>query len=158
MRSIFRCCLSPSPLSSSSMVYSVTLEDSHSDNLSLATNDIIETTHYGSSATGDDNAEQLPEHMPEACTEPCLQTGSLHSAIPGRAISISLPTRITDSFHLLNNSRDRGVNDLNVEENERWKENKTKSVQISDLGLRKCKLNLKFIKIKFTFTRQIYQF
>jgi hypothetical protein len=118
------------------MVYSITLEDSHSDSLSLATNDLIETTMTDNSWT-----EHLTEHLPEA-TEPCLQTGEISnpylSPIPGRAISISFPIKNTD---ILQNSLDRGPNELNVQENERWKENRTRSVQISDLGMRKCKLN-----------------
>lgn len=131
-RSVFRCCFASSPLSSSSMVYSITLEDSHSDSLSLATNDLIETTMTDNSWT-----EHLTEHLPEA-TEPCLQTGEISnpylSPIPGRAISISFPIKNTD---ILQNSLDRGPNELNVQENERWKENRTRSVQISDLGMRK---------------------
>ncbi len=130
------------------MVYSITLEDSPSDSLSLATTDMIETTHYGSSATSDDSwTEHLTEQLPEA-SGPCLQTGDISAGhlkpIPGRAISISLPSKNTDIF---NNSLDRGPNELNVQANERWKENnRTRAVQISELGTRKCKLKLREIK------------
>ena len=108
--------------------------------MSLATNEMIETTHYGSLATEDDNslAEHLSERPPRA-SDPCLQTGDTPhlNPIPGRAISVSLPNNYTD---FLNNSLDRGPNELNVKENERWKENhRTRAVQIAELGMRKCK-------------------
>ena len=124
------------------MVYSITREDSHSDSLSLATNEMIETTHYSSLATGENSWTEHLTERPSRASEPCLQMGDSTPhlyLIPDRAISVSLPSNYTD---ILNNSLDRGPNELNVQENERCREShRTRAVKTAELGKRKCKLN-----------------
>ena len=125
------------------MVYSVTLEDSRSDSLSIESNEAIETPQSNSSTTSDNLwTERLTERLPET-TEPCLPMGersdSRLNSSSGRAVSLPLFYK-TD---ILQNSLNRGPNELNVLENERRKEhNRAKSVQISDLGRNKCKSNV----------------
>ena len=125
------------------MVYSITLEDSRSDSLSIESNEAIETPQSNSSTTSDNLwTERLTERLPEA-TEPCLPVGersdSRLNSSSERAVSLPLFYK-TD---ILQNSLDRGPNELNVLENERRKEhNRARSVQISDLGRTKCKSNV----------------
>ena len=116
------------------MVYSVTLEDSHSDNLSVATNDIVETIHYGESSPTSDNlwTERVRE-APDSGRQAAGMSNSRFSLISGRSTAL-LNSRDTD---ILQNSLDRSTNDLNVQENERWKENRTRAIQIAELA--KCK-------------------
>ncbi|XP_028396738.1 E3 ubiquitin-protein ligase znrf3-like [Dendronephthya gigantea] len=129
IRSVFRCCFASSPLSSSSMVYSITLEDSHSDNLSIATNDMVDTTHYNDSTPTSDNlwTERVRE-APEGCRQAAGTSVPHLSTNSGRSTAV-LNSRNAD---ILQNSLDR--NDLNVQENERWKENRTRAVQIAELA------------------------
>ena len=118
------------------MVYSITLEDSHNDSLSIESNEMIET-HQSSTFTSSDNlwTQRLSERSPEA-TEPCLQTGEISNSSSRRVVSLPLFYK-TD---ILQNSLDRGPNELNAVENERRREsNRARSVQISDLGRNKCK-------------------
>lgn len=120
------------------MVYSITLEDSHNDSLSIESNEMIET-HQSSSFTSSDNlwTQRLNERLPEA-TEPCLQTGEMSNQGPNSRRAVSLP--LFYKTDILQDSLDRGPNELNAVENERRREsNRARSVQISDLGRNKCK-------------------
>lgn len=122
------------------MVYSVTMEDSPSDSLSLTTNEIAETSTRDNIRT-----ERLRES-----SEFCLQTGvisdGLMSPIPGRAISSTFPLRKTD---ILRNSVDRDALELNMQDNEIRGENRRRSLQISDPGLKRCKLEYNQSKALF---------
>ncbi|XP_046841239.1 E3 ubiquitin-protein ligase ZNRF3-like [Xenia sp. Carnegie-2017] len=123
-----RCCFRPSPLSSSSMVYSVTLDESTEEGVSLATSDIVET--------GDCD---LPTTIDNICKEQCKETCGKNEDSKTHTRKVALMSN-EDIFE---NMSDRQLVNLNSQDRESKKESAiTKSMQLLDTGKRKSMLEL----------------
>ena len=110
------------------MVYSVTLDESTEEGVSLATSDIVETGDY-----------DLPNTIDNICKEQCKVTCGKNEDSNTHTRKVALMS----NEDILENMSDRQLVNLNSQDRESKKESTiTKSMQLLDTGKRKSMLEL----------------
>ena len=94
-RHLFRCCFTSSALSSSSMVYSVTLDDTSSDGVSFSSNDTVESLHFFPMRTSSSSHALWPGHSE---TNEASEHGQRARSL--QHLDCSLTKKLKDTSHL----------------------------------------------------------
>ena len=142
---MFHCCIA-SPLSSSSMVYSVTSEDMTNES-SFLSNDTVEPMNFNPSSANSNNT-LTPGHFLNGE----LQDSNTfyQNSCPMRELSNPVTIKNVRDIPGFSPSKVSSINprvtDLQEPKHQHKQDNKAKPVQIADSGIKRCKkiLNLSF--------------
>ena len=147
-RSLFRCCFASNPLSSSSMVYSVTQEDIPNDGLSIVSNDAAESLQFNQLSTNSYTSHNLwDEHL---VANPAMQgkqncISHMNSQDASASVS-SIENSDKDSPQVSVNRLSLSVQAgqfPGAKQTKHWQkqlDSRTRAVQVADTGRRKCKI------------------
>lgn len=145
-RSLFHCCFASNPLSSSSMVYSVTQEDIPNDGLSIVSNDAAESLQFNQLCTNtshnlwDEHLVANPA-MPEK--QNCISYMSSEDATCASVSSIENSDKDIPQVSVNRLSLSIQAGFPGVKQTKHWQkqlDSRTRAVQVADIGTRKCKI------------------
>ena len=147
-RSLFHCCFASNPLSSSSMVYSVTQEDIPNDGLSIVSNDAAESLQFNQLCTNTSHNlwdEHLVANPAMQEKQNCISYMSSEDATYASVSSIENSDKDIPQVSVNRLSLSIQAGFPGVKQTKHWQkqlDSRTRAVQVADIGTRKCKICL----------------